>query len=101
MGCNIVDIDKRTIGERIDEYVTTMGIRLVQLSKSTGINYNTLIAYRMGRATPGMTNLRLLVDGTGLSADYWIGTDRRDSPWTNALQRRKRSASKPIFTNEQ
>lgn len=77
MGCKIVDRDKRTICERLDEYLTTMGMNVVVLSKRTGIDYNTLISYRSGRATPGMTNLRLLVAGTGLSADYWIGTDRR------------------------
>lgn len=46
MGSKIVDRDKRTICERLDEYLTTMGMKVVVLSKRTGIDYNTLISYR-------------------------------------------------------
>lgn len=73
----IVDDDKRMIQSRLREYLYTMGTKLPTLAKKTGISLTTLEYYRQGRSTPGMTNLRLLVEGTGISADYWIGTDRR------------------------
>ena len=73
----IVDRDKETIKERINEYLDAMSMKLQTLSDKTGISYRALLSYKFGHVTPSMTNIRLLVQATGLSADYWIGTDRR------------------------
>lgn len=73
----LVDRDKETIRERLNEYLDVMSMKLQTLSDKTGISYRALLSYKFGRVTPSMTNIRLLVQATGLSADYWIGTDRR------------------------
>lgn len=70
----MIDSDNAIIRDRMARYLKATGITMAELSRRTGLCQASVHDYVHGRATPNMTALRKLVIGTGMPADWWIGT---------------------------
>lgn len=65
--------EKEAFSERLKDYLERKHMTLGTLSYRTGINRRTLYEYRYGRTAPNLPQLKKLAEGTGISADWWIG----------------------------
>ena len=59
--------------DRINRYYEMTGISAAELCRRTGLCPSSVSAYANGKATPNMSALRKLVEGTGIRADWWMG----------------------------
>ena len=64
------------ISDRMNDYLLTMHITVAEMSRRTGMKRSALYAYKRGDATPSFPQLVELVSATGISADWWCGTER-------------------------
>jgi transcriptional regulator with XRE-family HTH domain len=58
---------------RLLMYIGERNLTVRQFEAETGIPYNTVVCWRIGRGLPSYSHLRKLVQATGLSADWWLG----------------------------
>lgn len=64
--------------ERFKEYTQTTASTLA-ISRKCNIPRQTVRTWERGTGSPTCSTLKKLVDGTGISADWWIGaSDRKE-----------------------
>lgn len=58
------------IHERIRQLRVNKGLKSIQVSNKTGINYGTISSYETGKAKPSLENILILANFYGTTADY-------------------------------
>ena len=62
--------------ERLQVYLDLEGISYVSLARRSHIEESTMRGYYNGKTKPNLDNIRKIANGSGVSADYWVGVTK-------------------------
>jgi transcriptional regulator with XRE-family HTH domain len=77
---NHADQERRILlGERIRRAYVARGLNRNQLSKEIDVYYHHVLKWEQGKTSPNIANLIAIARATGVSTDWLLGLDRRET----------------------
>lgn len=72
----MIKTEKDEFLERLHAYLDLEEISYIALARRARIPEATMKQYFSGRGMPTLKNIRKIVEGSGVSADYWVGVTK-------------------------